>query len=363
MGQVGSDSQSASASDVNCTAPTITAVAEARLSIDSIYLTVDLPAEATERIHEFIADIPKSSKIIPAFPFHTWHSRHYKAGFRAYLNDLLAWEPSKASALVCETGPKRPSAKNTIFRWNPAKCDSLSVAAIVFNDYLNLSPAYLLESTVSGIDLAIDIPGASVDDQAISYPKMQLVENRFSSGRTMYLGALSGRTRIVAYDKKAEIVSSNSKLGTYLAELKEPVPAHDLLRIEMRIRPSPAPLLSDLAGLANPFLKLRVHARPQELTRLEDMALALARHEGLPRAMALAQFTGAERKAFCRKLGKAGSPAWWHPEGIWESQFPSLAAEFLAPFAPPQWYGMNEVISAAGSNQSSDAGLIEANLV
>lgn len=362
MGQVVSDSQCGSASAVNCPEPTAT-VAEARLSIDSIYLTVDLPAEATERIHKFIAEIPKSSKVIPQYPFQARHSRHYEAGFRAYLNDLLVWEPSGGSAFVCETGPKRPSAKNTIFRWNPAKCDSLSIAALVFDNYLGLYPACLLDSTVSGIDLAVDIPGARVDDQAISYPKMQLVENRFSSGRTMYLGALSGRTRIVAYDKKAEIVSSNSKLGTYLAELKEPVPAHDLLRIEMRIRPSPAPLLSDLVGLANPFLKLRVHARPQDLTRLEDIAFMLARHEGLPRACALARFTGAERKAFWRKLAKAGSPGWWHPEAIWESQFPSLAAEFLGPFAPTPWYGMNEVISAADSNQSSNAGIVEANLV
>lgn len=176
-----------------------------------------------------------------------------------------------------------------------------------------------------------------VDDQALSYPQMRLIENRFNSGRTMYLGGKSGATRIVAYDKRAEIHASNSKLGTYLEEFKEPVPLHELLRIETRLKPrqlldqaSPLGLL-ELINMPNPFSKLRVHAVPKNLARAELLAITLARHEGLSRVLDLATFTPAEAKSFLRKLKKAGAPSWWRPEQMWEQQFPVLIHNFLMP--------------------------------
>jgi hypothetical protein len=310
---------------INCTATST--IDDISLSIDGIYLTLDLPSDATDRIHQFIAEAKKE----PWNGIQPRHSRFYEAGFRAYLNEVLNWEPSGASAFVCETGAKRPGAKNTAFRWNPSKCASMMVAGTVFHDYLGIPAAHLLDATVSGIDLALDIPHARVDGQAISYPKMTLTENRFSAGRTMYLGAKSGKTRIVIYDKKAEMVAANSKLGTHLGELKEPIPSHDLLRIEIRLKPSSTILLKELEALSNPFQNVRVHSRPTNLTDLEDSRFDLARYEGLPRAVS--KFPPAAKKAFYRKLKKAGGPKWWVPEAAWSKQYPPLIDNFVLPLA------------------------------
>jgi hypothetical protein len=320
------------------------ALDEVRLTLDGVGLSVDLTPNMIARIDEFINSGPEGDlQSTPYYkkPFRKCHTRHYRTGFRAFLNNVLAWEPTGASAFVCETGSKRPGTKNTRFSWNPSRCDSVDVAAIVFNDYLQIPSTCLNDSVVSSIHLAVDIPNARVDDQAFSYPKMRLTENKFSAGRTMYLGMQYGETRFVAYDKRDEIIKSNSKLGAFLGALKESVPHHDLLRIEAQLTPktlSGYPMhISELIDLHNPFLKLRVHAIPNTLSRDEKLALYLARYEGLRRARHVAQFTSGEDKAFLRKLGKAGAPSWWKPEQIWEQQFPPLIDNFLTPFINPHW--------------------------
>ena len=341
---------------------TIATVDDVRLSIDAISLNIDLPPNWITRVDEFINDF---SKDVPhgaakyKNSFHRIYDRYYRTGFRAYLNDLLAWEPTGASAFVCQTGSKRPGSKNTRFYWNPSKCDSATVAGIIFDGYLNIPADCLINSTVSSIHLAADIPKARVDDQAFSYPKMRVIENWFSSGRTMRLGIKSGKTGIVVYDKRDEIKASNSKLGTFLAELKEPVPTHDLLRIEVQLKPTsllnPAlPMgLMELITLPNPFSKLGVHAVPAHLNRDERLALTVARYEGLRRALYLAEFTPAEQKSFLRKLQKAGSPIWWKPEQLWEQQYPLLIDDLLTPFKHPH-SGM-----AIPGTENFDAALIQ----
>jgi hypothetical protein len=317
-----------------------TTVEDVRLSIDAISLNVDLPPDMVARIDEFIKEFTSQGASKYKTPFHRHFDRNYKTGFKAYLNDLLAWEPTGASTFVCQTGSKRPGSKNTRFAWNPSKCDSATVAGIIFNDYLDIPPTCLMVATVSSIHLAADIPNVRVDDQAISYPQMRRTENKFSSGRTMYLGVKSGKTRIVAYDKREEIKASNSRLGAYLAEIKEPVPPHDLLRIEAQLKPSSLldhalPMqLPELIDLPNAFSKLKLHAVPSNLTREERLTLSLARYEGLKRAVHVAELTSAEKKAFIRKLQKAGSPIWWKSQQIWEQQFPLLIHEFLRAFIP-----------------------------
>jgi hypothetical protein len=317
-----------------------TTVEDVRLTIDAISLNVDLPAEMVARIDGFINQFTSQGASKYKNSFHRHYDRNYRTGFRAYLNDLLAWEPTGASTFVCQTGSKRPGSKNTRFAWNPSKCDSATVAGIIFNDYLDIPPTCMMGATVSGIHLAADIPNAEVDDQAFSYPQMRRSENKFSSGRTMYLGVKSGKTRIVAYDKREEIIAANGKLGTFLAGIKEPVPPHYLLRIEVQLKPSSihdhasSMGLPELNDLPNPFAKLRLHAVPTNLTRDERLALTVARYEGLRRALHLANFTPAEEKSFLRKLKKAGMPNWWKPQHIWEKQFPPLVQEFLTPFTP-----------------------------
>jgi hypothetical protein len=211
---------------------------------------------------------------------------------------------------------------------------------MIFNGYLNISAVCLMGATVSSIHLAADIPNARVDDQAISYPKMRTVQNRFSNGHTQKLGVESGKTQIVVYDKKAEIIKSNGKLGMYLSEIKEKVPPHDLLRIEIKLTPTslldvdlPMGIL-ELSELPNAFSKLRVHAVPTTLSRVERLVLTVARHEGMARALHVAEFDSADKKAFYRELKKAGAPAWWKPEELWEQKFPPLIDEFLKPFMP-----------------------------
>jgi hypothetical protein len=327
---VDSEQQPKCSDAINCTGPIVD---ELRLSIDGIYLNVTLEENMVERIKLFV------EKTLPALQSDNssagqprrWHQRRYTHGFIAYLNDALKWEPIGATRFHCATGPKSAGYKNTHFNWNPAKCDSAFVAGIIFDGYLNIPPSVLLNSTVSRIHLALDVPKARIDDQAFSWPKMTEVENRYSKGRTMYLGARAGATRIVIYDKRAEIHKSNSKLGTFLAPLHELVPAHELMRVEIRLKPS-MPLV-ELVTLANPFATLAVQGRAADFTPLEDSRFDLALHEGFSRATSI--FNPAEKKAYTRKLKKAGGPSWWEPEPVWEQQFPLLVDAFLMTFISP----------------------------
>jgi hypothetical protein len=340
MGQAGTMYEALSEPWRVCSASTCTGegskaiptVDEITLSIDGIYLTVDLSDAVLKRILKFIDEIPgpETPKSIPAFPFRKWHRRDYTTGFKAYLNNLLAWNSVGTGEFVCEIGPKAEGLKNTRFRWNPSKCDSSTVVALVFYDYLNVSPGCLLPATVSGIDIALDIPYVRVDHVALYYPKMRLIENKFSAGRTLYLGAQSGRTRVVAYDKAREIHYTNTKLGAYLAELHEKVPPHDLLRLE--IQQTPGVVLTSLPDLSNLFLNLRVYGDLPELCPLARAWLALARYEGFPRATEITSLTPSQEKKFRRQLDKADQLPWWSPNVLWGQQYPSVISKFLMPF-------------------------------
>src|ERR1700722_9339126 len=217
--------------DVATDCKILAGVEDVRLSIDAISVNVDLPSTMKAKIEKFAYAIGThvaegSGKY--KNPFHRFSDRFYTTSLKAYLNDLLAWEPTGASAFVCQTGSKRPGSKNTRFAWNPSKCDSVTVAGIVFDGYFNIPPTCLIDATISSIHLAADIPHAKVDAQAFSYPQMRHTKNEFSAGRTMYLGVKSGKTRIVAYDKRQEIKEANGKLGRNLAEIKEPGPIQDV---------------------------------------------------------------------------------------------------------------------------------------
>jgi hypothetical protein len=90
---------------INCTdGPTIDDV---RLSIDAISLNVDLPSISIAHIEQFVHEISDGT---PKYKtsFHRFKDRFYMTGFRAYMNDQLAWEPTGASAFVCQTGSKPP---------------------------------------------------------------------------------------------------------------------------------------------------------------------------------------------------------------------------------------------------------------
>jgi hypothetical protein len=261
------------------TGPTVD---ELPLSIDGIYLNVQLEENVVERIRCFVdKKLLKCDNSTAGQP-RRWYTRRYTHGFYAYLSDSLKYEPIGTTKFHCATGPRVAGCKNTHLNWNPAKCDSYYVASIM-EDYLQIPAGDLLDATVSRIDLALDVPKARIDDQAFSWPKMQQVENRYSNGRTMYLGARAGATRLIIYDKKAEIHQTSKKMGSYLEHLHEPVPVHDLMRIEIRLKKLSMPL-SELITLPNPFVKLAVQVRATDFTPLESSRYDLALHEDLARA-------------------------------------------------------------------------------
>ena len=318
---------------LTCTGPT---VEEQRLSIDRIHINVDLAEDKVDRIRSFVDEtLPqmKNDSSAAGHP-HRWYPRRYTHGFIAYLSDWLKWEPVGATRFYCATGPKCAGYKNTHMNWNPAKSDSAFVAGIILDEYLQIPTNSLIDSTVSRIDLALDVPEARIEDQSFSWPKMTEVENRYSKGRTMYLGARAGATRIIIYDKRAEIQKSNSQLGHFYEPLHEPVPAHDLMRIEIRLKKL-SMSISELLTLSNPFTQLAVQVRPKNFSRLESSRFDLALHEGFSRATSI--FNSAEKKAYTRKLKKAGGPIWWKPEQVWDQQFPQLIDAFLSPFQGPHW--------------------------
>lgn len=314
-----------------------------RLSIDAITLNINLPPEMIKKIQKFVDDIKKhvndpSGKY--KTPFHPYLRRFYTTGFRAFLNELLAYEPTLATAFTCLSGSNRPGSKNTLFHWNPGKCESAIVAGLIFNDYLDIPSSCLMHSTISSIHLAVDVPKVKIDELAFSYPKMQAVENQFSNGQTQYLGVKKGKTRVRVYDKRAQIIYLNGKIGMYLADIKEKVPADDLLRIEIELKPMSMldhalPMgLMELYQLPNVMSKLRVHAMPPNLLRVERLALRLARYEGLVTAISAAQMNPAEKKTFLTKLKNCGTPSWWNPTEMWAQQFVPLIDKFLKPLIP-----------------------------
>jgi hypothetical protein len=335
--QTHNSKQPACADAIDCTGPT---VEELRLSIDGIYLNVEFEDDIVDRIRSFVdKTLPtmKNDSHVAASPTR-WFQRRYTHGFLAYVRDLLKWEPVGATRFHCATGPTSAGYKNSHFHWNPSKSDSTFVAGIILDGYLNIPPHALFNSTVSRIDLALDVPKARIEHQAFSWPKMRQVQNWYSNGRTMCLGAMAGATLIEIYDKRAEIQKSNSRLGSFYAPFHEPVPAHALMRIEIRLKKLSIPLL-ELPTLTNPFTKLGVHIRPKDLSRLESSRFDLMLHEGLARATSI--FTPSERKAYARKLKKAGGPIWWKPEHLWAQQFPQLMDAFLSPFTSPHWGANN----------------------
>jgi hypothetical protein len=291
------------------------------------------------RIRNFIDNIQTyaPSKLNgKAAPFHAISGgRNYQRGCRIFLNSALAYERTGASAFVCQVGAKRPGMRNTRFSWNPATVDSEDIAALVFgpNGLFNINSALLYGANISQLDLAVDVPGLRVDDVLPSYGKLRCTENRFGSGgRTLYLGARSGDTRVRIYDKRPEMIASNRKLGAYLAELHEPVPEHDLLRLEVSLRDCGQ--FDKLHEMNNPFLAMRVHMCPPELSQLELATVRLARYEGLATAFKAAKFSNAQKKALVRKLAKRGTPDWWRPKELWPQQFPALTGRLVGPFEP-----------------------------
>lgn len=283
------------------------------------------------RVDHFIDEISaeKCSMVTPYRPMK--RDRNYHRGFRAYLNHCLAWEATGSTAFVCQIHARKPGVPNARFSWNPSKVSALDIAVFVFGDYLSLAPAVLRNAWVSGLHLAIDVPGVHVDEVAASYARLRVNRNMFGAdGSTRYLGAASGRTSVCIYDKRSEIVASNKRLGTYPSQLSEAVPEHPLSRFEVRLQG--VGYLRDLHNISNPFGKLRVHMVSDDLTQLERLVVRLCRYEGLNPTLKCAGFSPSQRRTLMRKMARTGTPIWWRPRELWAEQFPAEVKDLTTPF-------------------------------
>ena len=86
-----------------------------RLLIDHVlFHTIDLHDSHVAKIKAFIGEIAKTVSGGKPAPFHSMRGGwNYEAGFRAYLNELLAYEKTGATAITCQTGAKRSKTENS----------------------------------------------------------------------------------------------------------------------------------------------------------------------------------------------------------------------------------------------------------
>lgn len=163
-------------------------------------------------------------------------------------------DPTKSQKLVLQVGPYDPAWSSYRIEFNPSKVGPEGVADLdlILTSALGIDAAtFLSEGNITRLDLAVDLPGITVDDVIVrsrSQRKHAVYSDQKGRPVTAYLGgARSDRT--VTYDKP-----SGSGLPTSL-------------RIKRRVRPKC--MGRDLPMLPDPFAKL-------VLTRTEPLKALLA---------------------------------------------------------------------------------------
>lgn len=217
---------------------------------------------------------------------------------------------SCAERVLFNAGPKHPGCPDCRLEFNPSKLGWQGVNDLDFV-LLELFPAgwdYVwTHGQITRIDIAIDLPGISVEDFNI-LPHMGLTHRTYAQKgkcQSIYLGKPSGN-QLRIYDKTAEQKAKGIPIG------------QQITRVEKTFR-APGISPSEVGQLANPFAELVLVeklplAPPDEDPNLWTRFLDSIAKRGLGPALAL--LPKMQRTRY-RKHIAAQPQSWWDPGAIW----------------------------------------------
>lgn len=245
----------------------------------------------------------------------------YSAAYSAFvLIPIPLNDPTRREKLVLQAGPYDPGRSSYRIEFNPSKVGPQGVADLdlILTSAFGIPAAtFLGEGRISRVDLAVDIPGLTVEDVIVrsrSLRKHGFFSDQRGRPVTAYLGgARSNRT--VTYDKS---VGRN----------QAPV-----LRLERRILPKC--FGHELPSLADPFSKLVLvrtePLKPLLLPAAPTLFFDSARMRGINRAMA--SLPSPQRKAIDKALKQPGITI--IGDDIWKVWPEALQASGLASYVVP----------------------------
>ncbi len=280
--------------------------------IDKLAITFDIPAQYEGHLAQRL-QLLMQDKVATYCP-----SRNYKTGVRIWLNDHLIKENATSSCMTIHAFPKVAGYRTCRVEWNPDKIAIHDIAVIAFGDFLELDFAMVNSGVVTGLDLAVDISNAKINDFVFHVPKFQLFRNYYGSGTTRYLGGNAGSRYFCCYDKRAEIIQHNKKVNFRHVV---PVPEYPLMRIEARLRPLKLAWKA-LGCVDNPFESLKIwhfltdYPSHESADPIVKLVLSLAQYTGLNSA--LHHLGKHQRKATLIQLQKMKQDCdWWNPSKFW----------------------------------------------
>ena len=244
------------------------------------------------------------------------YSRHYKSSTTV----RFASDPS--AVLLVSLAPNFPNNKFARFEFNPTNlqiADLRSIVEFVLDIPLETT---LSMATINRIDVAVDLPGVSVNDLFCRAPNFRVSRSYYSSANareTEYIGKRNSPLCIKMYDKVAQMKHWNS---THLQKFE--IPNHALTRIEAEVRPRC--FFSELPALANPFSRFQIGyiANFPAKNDLDSFFIDSVRLHGWTHAFAKASDSN---KIRFKQLMNHAACDWWNPETMFYS-WPSLLKEF-----------------------------------
>jgi hypothetical protein len=286
------------------------------IKIDKISCTFDVP-------------LMHRAALISSMKATAGYKRHlpaYRWNVMIPLHPNFHQKPPKAagSHLLLSAAPIDDGIRFGRIEFNPTKVSAQDVWDTLLVSF-GIDPEWVLAGDVTRCDLCTDIGGVAVDELVYFYPKFSVGETRVSSGKTLYIGEKSSNRRIAIYDKRAQLIATNTTLP---AAFKFNVPTEDVTRIEFRLKKLTLHL-SALSKLSNPFGKLQIAAYlPSQAQDAITRLFVLASHAYGVNAILYADWLKQHSPSLKEAL-LSSAVNWWNPTTVWES-FPK-AVDALMP--------------------------------
>jgi hypothetical protein len=244
-----------------------------------------------------------------------YRKRPYKCGVKLY-------EPEVQNKLrmLAQWSPMHEGIPFARIDLNPSHADMFAIKATLLTAIPNWESDVSSLARVTRFDAAVDLVGVRSDELLAYYPSKQISQTYSKSSRmeSYYIGKPGEDNFIAIYDKRLQIKEKNAKYG-----LKIPIPAFEITRVEIRMKPDCS--FQCLLDMANPFekLTLKTHQNFPKNDELWELFVATARYEGLQNA--LQRLNPATRLKFHKRI-KDYPSVWWKPKEIWAA-WPGLVTE------------------------------------
>lgn len=306
---------------MNTTDKTVYTPKVGEIQIDKLAMVFNT-SYSIERFTEYVKEEPKAR----------FNSRLYTVGIRLPGAEAYQYDTSNQTSITLEVGPKGKNSTQFQCRleYNPAKVPPsyiLTMLQDIFDiDYMS----HVMAGRVTRLDLAVDI-SVPLDELLFDAKKFSTTENKYSSGRTLYIGGIVSPLMFRIYDKGAEIKTKNKNADN--PTLHELVPTSAITRVELVVKPKAG--IETLLSLANPFMKLRIfhvgELKKIQANDVKKMFLLNAQHVGVyPARMHLSQTGLKEIDSFL----SSAPVAWWQPDHLWKEHYPNALNPILFPLKP-----------------------------